>query len=198
MTDIARMIALPTDGESERRALQSAFMNCPVFWKLYDQSAKGQPLAADRLGGRAVHDFGIAPSSRDKFVQSFTESAVAAGLAQRTDDGHLVLQPLEAVDEDDGESSVQRQPGVHPQGGGISGEPVPSARPASPRLPAMPVVRQTWDIAGGTITFEIRTAEPLPASAFATVGEVVASLETLAATLAPDVSSETSDDGSEN
>jgi hypothetical protein len=93
MADIARMIALPTDDVAERRALQSAFINSPVFFKLYEASAKGQPLAMDRLGGRAVHDFGIAPGSKDKFAQSFSESAVAAGLAERTDDGQLASSP---------------------------------------------------------------------------------------------------------
>mgnify|MGYP003421329382 CR=1 FL=1 len=48
-----------------------------------------------------------------------------------------------------------------------------------------PVVHQAWVIDGGSIVFEIRTDKPLPASAFATVGEVVASLEHLAETLAP-------------
>jgi hypothetical protein len=38
---------------------------------------------------------------------------------------------------------------------------------------------------GGTIVFEIRSERPLPASAYATVGEVVASLERLSLTLAP-------------
>jgi hypothetical protein len=48
-----------------------------------------------------------------------------------------------------------------------------------------PVVHQTWAIDGGSIVFEIRTDEPLPATAFTTVGEVVASLERLAETLGP-------------
>lgn len=43
MTDIARMIAHPTDDEAERRALQTAFMNSPAFFKLFDESAKGKP-----------------------------------------------------------------------------------------------------------------------------------------------------------
>ncbi len=47
------------------------------------------------------------------------------------------------------------------------------------------MVHQTWAIDGGSIVFEIRTDKPLPATAFATVGEVVASLEHLAETLAP-------------
>lgn len=180
MTEIARMIALPTDEAAERRALQAAFMNSPVFRKLYEGSAKGQPLAAGGLGGRAVHDFGIAPSSKDKVAQSFTDSAIAAGLAERTDDGRVVLLPLEA------DGAAEDELAVPPHATGATGDVAPSpVKPQShQRSVTPPVVHQVWDIETGTINFEIRTAKPLPASAFVTVGEVVASLERLATALA--------------
>jgi hypothetical protein len=59
---------------------------------------------------------------------------------------------------------------------------------------ATPVVHQAWPIDGGTIIFEIRSERPLPASAYATVGEVVASLERLSVTLAPVTSSTVADE----
>ncbi len=179
MTDIARVIAHPTDGDAERRALQTAFMNSPVFFKLYDESAKGKPLAPGPLGNRAVLNLGVAPGSKDKFVQSFIDSAVAAGLASLNEDGQAVLELLDAG-ADAGQPSSEdqfldnRQP-VQPS----SGRTQPVARQGTPR------VHQTWAIDGGSIVFEIRTDMPLPATAFATVGEVVASLEHLAETLAP-------------
>jgi len=179
MTDIARMIAHPTDDEAERRALQMAFMNSPVFFKLFDESAKGKPLAPGPLGNRAVLNLGVAPGSKDKFVQSFVDSAVAAGLASLNEDGQIVLAPLEvgadAAQPSSGEQFIDnRQPGPS-----SSGRTQPAARQGTP------VVHQTWAIDGGSIVFEIRTDKPLPATAFATVGEVVASLEHLAETLAP-------------
>jgi hypothetical protein len=177
MTDIARMIAHPTDDEAERRALQTAFINSPVFFKLFDESAKGKPLASGPLGNRAVLNLGVAPGSKDKFVQSFVASAVAAGLASLNDDGQVVLAPLDVV-ADGGQPSDEpfidtRQPTSS------SGRAQPAPRQGTP------VVHQTWAIDGGSIVFEIRTDKPLPATAFATVGEVVASLEHLAETLAP-------------
>ena len=57
--------------------------------------------------------------------------------------------------------------------------------PIIPDVNGTPVVHQVWAIDGGSIVFEIRTDKPLPATAFATVGDVVASLEHLAETLAP-------------
>lgn len=180
MTEIGRMIAVPTDDRAEKRALQAAFMNSPEFLKLYEGSAKGQPLAVGPLGGRAVHDFGVAPGSKDKFVESFSESAIAAGLAERTDDDQLVLLPID----EDGAAGEDVAPSTRPV---LAADPDPALiKPRSPsRQPAPPVVHQTWEIDEGTITFEIATAKPLPASAFVTVGDVVASLERLATTLAP-------------
>ena len=177
MTDIARMIAHPTDDEAERRALQTAFMNSPVFFKLFDESAKGKPLAARPLGNRAVLNLGVAPGSKDKFVQSFVDSAVAAGLASLNEDGQIVLAPLDAGADGGQQPSEEqfidsRQPG-----------PPSPGRTQTGARQGTPVVHQTWAIDGGSIVFEIRTDKPLPATAFTTVGEVVASLERLAETL---------------
>jgi hypothetical protein len=180
MTEIARMIAHPTDDGAERRALQAAFMNSPVFFKLYDESAKGKPLATGPLGNRAVLDHGVAPGSKDKFVQSFVDSVVAAGLATRDDEGQVVLAPF-----DSGAEREQHHSGDEP----LVDTPPPVQLPAGRTQPASrqgtPVVHQSWSIDGGSIVFEIRTDKPLPATAFTTVGEVVASLERLAETLAP-------------
>jgi hypothetical protein len=179
MTDIARVIAHPTDDDAERRAMQSAFMNSPVFFKLYEESAKGQPLAAAQLGNRAVLNLGVSPGSKDKFVQSFTESAVAAGLAALNEDGQIVLRPLDAGTDGGQPSSEDRSLDNPPAVQSSSGRIQPTARQGTP------VVHQAWAIDGGSIVFEIRTDKPLPATAFATVGDVVASLEHLAETLAP-------------
>jgi hypothetical protein len=174
MTPIGRVIALPPDPEAERAALQEAFRNCVVFNKLYEESQKNTPLDRQGLGRRAVHSFGVSPNSVNKFVESFVESAVIAGFAEEAGDGELVL--LESAD-----GAVAAVP--------VSAEPLPpgpSLRTSSgPRGLGTPVVHQTWPIADGTIVFEIRSERPLPASAYTTVGEVVASLERLAETLAP-------------
>ena len=181
MTDIARMIAHPTDDEAERKALQTAFLNSPVFFKLFDESAKGKALAAGPLGNRAVLNLGVAPGSKDKFVQSFVDSAVAAGLASLNDDGQVVLAPLDADAED------RQQPRDKELTDSRHSGPTSSGRTPAVIRQVTPVVHQTWAIDGGSIVFEIRTDKPLPATAFTTVGQVVASLELLAETLGPRV-----------
>ena len=114
-------------------------------------------------------------------MQSFVDSAVAAGLASLNEDGQSVLAPLD-VGADAGQQSSEEQYLDNPQPvQPSSGRTQPAARQGTP------VVHQTWTIDGGSIVFEIRTDKPLPATAFATVGEVVASLEHLAETLAPPV-----------
>ena len=81
------------------------------------------------------------------------------------------------------EEAEPSEPDVPTQG--PVADPTLGRPPAQTRHSTPPVVHQAWVIDGGSIVFEIRPDKPLPASAFATVGEVVASLEHLAETLAP-------------
>lgn len=188
LTDTARRIALPESPDAERQALKDAFESCAVMRQLYDGMAKGQALERAKLASRAVHDLGVSPSSTEKFVDSFTESAMVAGLAQMSEAGDIVLLGSESRDRAD---VVASAPGE-----------AATARGAPPTKdvpgPAgAPVVRQTWAIDGGTILFEVRADRPLPAGVFATVGEVVSSLEQLAATLAPAPPADPASDGLE-
>ncbi|HET6835887.1 MAG TPA: hypothetical protein VFH30_18640, partial [Acidimicrobiales bacterium] len=186
MTDVARVIALPPDDETELDALRSAFKNCAIFYKLFEDMQKGTPLARQGLGNRAVHAFGVSPSSVNKFVGSFVDSAVAAGIALVDDNGQVTLLDLttDFVSRADvgQESPAPQTPTAVPPRAAQSGR------------SATPVVHQAWPIDGGTIIFEIRSERPLPASAYATVGEVVASLERLSVTLAPATSSTVADE----
>jgi hypothetical protein len=176
MTDTARVIALPPDDETELDALRSAFKNCAIFYKLFEDMQKGTPLARQGLGNRAVHAFGVSPSSVNKFVASFVDSAVAAGIAQVDDNGQVTL--LDSTTDFVGGAEVGPEPLMPPTSTTVS------PRAAQTGRSATPVVHQAWPIDGGTIIFEIRSERPLPASAYATVGEVVASLERLSVTLA--------------
>ena len=176
MTDIGRVIALPPDPASEQDALQAAFKSCVVFNRLYDESQKDQPLERQGLGRRAVHAFGVSPKAVNKFIDSFVESAVAAGFAKESTDDHITL-----TEPDDMADAVTDSP-LEPPSSPVSSQATTRSLPPSR---GTPVVHQAWPIEGGTIVFEIRSERPLPASAYATVGEVVASLEHLSLTLAP-------------
>lgn len=177
MTETARMIAMPTGPEAERRALREAFRSCGLFARLYDQSAKGRPLKPGQLGTRAVHDFGVAPDKAGKFAKSFVESAVAADLAERNEDGDVILRdPQGSEDSEAVPPESTGEPLAEASG------PIP-ARSAAETKTAAPAVSQLWPIDGGEILFQLRSARALPAAAFASIGEVVAKLEVLAGSL---------------
>lgn len=181
MTEVARMIAMPTNPDAERRAMQEAFRSCDVFLRLYDQTAKGQTLNPDRLGGRAVHEFGVTPAKSSKFIESFIESALAAELAELDDNGDVVLWgPVNGHD-------VAEAPVREPEPASLptSASKAPTRRVDS--ASAAPTIRQSWPIDGGEIIFELRSEHAMPATAFAAIGEVVARLEALAMSLAAEI-----------
>lgn len=166
-TDTARTIALPRDATAE----QAALMNCAVFVSLYERVSKGQKVDAQRLGAIAVHDLGVSRTSSDRFTASFVASAVAAGLARDADDGRLILLDLEHVEQDD----ALLVPA------GDDGEDHTPRPIAAPR--AQPVIRQEWEVTGGSVLIELRLDRPLPASLFSAVGAVVKEAEALAKAL---------------
>ena len=163
---------------------------------LYEQMAKGQPLDHDRIGNHAVHGFGVAPYRAQLFAQSFAESAIAAQLATKDDEGRFVL--LAASDD------AQPEDGDLPDQGPIIAE-ASDARPTQtghridrgPSSALPPTIRQSWPIAGGEIILEVRSEEALPATVFVAIGDVVTKLEELSLSLSQPDGSETADEGGE-
>ncbi|MDP8931004.1 MAG: hypothetical protein M3O70_21125 [Actinomycetota bacterium] len=171
-TDTAKTIALPPDSRSEREALETAFMNCAVFAALYEGVAKGQPIDAQNLGAKAVHELGVSPSAVDRFTASFIDSAVAAGLAEADNGQFILLDPNMAAESARAEAD---DAGIAADG--------PTAEPARGRArfaQPPPVVHQAWTLPAGAVVFEVRLDRPLPAAVFAQVGAVVQEIEALA------------------
>lgn len=115
-----------------------------------------------------------------RFVDSFIESAMAAGMAEGSDQGEVVL--LEHAGEDADCENGDPEP--------ETGEPSPElAPPITPRAlqvdpgPQTPTVHQAWSIDGGEIVLTIRTGGALPAASFQAIGEIVGALEKLATSL---------------
>ncbi len=180
MSEVARMIAVPTSAEAERSAMQEAFRNCDVFLQLYEKTGKETPLNPTKLIGRAVHELGVTPARANKFVDSFVNSACAADLAEQTEQGKVILWDPENPHI---ASEAPFQAENVPES--------PDKRGKSSSAP--PVIRQTWAVSDGEIIFEVRSDKALPATSFHVIGEVVAQLEALAASLVgenPDGSSD--------
>lgn len=181
-TDTAKTIALPPDIDSEREALQTAFMNCGVFASLYDGVTKGQPVDAQNLGAKAVHELGIAPGAVDRFTSSFIDSAVTAGLAEADNGQFILLESDGATDWPDlaDAENIEAEARLTEPG-----------RSRVRLTNAPPVVHQAWTLPAGAVVFEVRLDRPLPAAIFAQVGAVVQEIESLADRLRDLVADET-------
>ncbi len=168
-TDTAKTIALPPSPAAERAALQTAFMNCSVFSRLLESVVKGQRIQAQPLGPRAVHTLGVSPGTVERFMASFIESAIAAGLAE-ADNGEVIFH-----DPDDASEPAVSLENFEPAEGRST---EPPGRDRSSGVP--PVVHQEWTLPYGTLVFEVRLDRPMPAGLFAQLGVVVQELEALA------------------
>lgn len=173
-TDVAKTIALPTDAQAERDALQSAFMNCDVFATFYESVAKDQPIPAHGLGNAAVHKLHISPTAVERFTSSFVDSAITAGLAE-VENGQVVLHEPGDVREQSDETASENTPSRNRGSEGERGR----VRP----MQALPVVHQEWTLPAGAVVFEVRLDQPLPADVFGQLGIVVQHAEKLAGRL---------------
>jgi hypothetical protein len=170
--------------------LLTAFESCRVFGMLYNDSAKSLPQDLQRFRTNIVMRYSVAPDQADRFLDSFVESIVYAGLGN-FDGTKLTLIPRD----ESAFSSVEVPPPSSPNTSAESPmlktpiweRPVPTPAPA-PDVPresalATPVaLRQTWPIDGGEIEFVIRTPKALPPSIYALMAEmaeVAARMETL-------------------
>jgi hypothetical protein len=207
-TDLGRRVAYPTDPVKEKQDLQEAFQNVSLFWKVWDDSAKGVPISLTTLTNHGVQ-LGVAPVSGRQFADSLVQSAVEAGFAEMDGEKVIFLGPSDvAVELQDsvrasdrmvvaetayvGGQAGQARVVVEPEAAGAesSGATLPDA-PVAGRdvvierrlepVEARPAVlhQQSWDFKVGNLIFEIKSSRSLPASAFMQIGKVMAEIEKL-------------------
>jgi len=176
ITPTGMEIAHPTSTADVLDRQMDAFQKCSIFWKLYEDAAKGTPLNPDALGSAAINNYGVGVQSKDKFIKSFVDSALAVGLAERLPNGDITLAATGG--NTTGLSTViDAQPYANSQ---ISeNKPQASYDHNDTDMGLPPIVQQEWTNGSATIRFEIRSAKPLPAAAFAQIGEAVTGIETL-------------------
>ena len=175
LTDLAKRLALPTDPAQHQQDLRAAFMACGIFREAYERNAKGQPLRPEAFGNSVVLNLGIAASAKDRFVRSFSRSAITAGLAKEDGTGALVLNP---IDQSDAKATRPEPDSAGPpestdeSRGAISSSPAPPAGGAAQR----PAFRQTWQFDGGQLDMTLALSTPLPREAYAHIGVSMAEL----------------------
>jgi hypothetical protein len=175
ITAVGRKIAIPETEAERRAALQEAFANT-VFDGLYQESVKGQPIAIESIGRRAVSKLGVAPGSQRSFGETFARSAAAAGLAETTGDGKVTLFSRQA-----GSSDADH---LNSLAGASAAETSAAVPPQAARGSAKPVLDQRWPFPDGEVALIVTIGRPLSAADFASIGKVVAQIEQLVEGLA--------------
>jgi hypothetical protein len=206
-TDLGRRIAYPMDPVKEKQDLQEAFQNATLFWRVYDDQAKGVGISPATLANHGVQ-LGVAPVSKDQFAESLVQSAVEAGFAEMEGDKVVFLGPGNDVAvefQDSGRASDSMVVAAHeasargqaeqarvdvaaPETGvgpvdfsSLSLGPVTVGWDQSRRREPeeRPTVLQSWDFEVGSLVFLCHSRHPLPASAFPQMGKVMAEIEKL-------------------
>jgi hypothetical protein len=177
ITDQGMGIALPASAAAELDLLHQAFQGCGIFWDVYRDTAKGILLRPEVIGNNAVTMHGVNAKTRDKFVKSFVDSAVAVGFAERMPTGEIRLAQATQPDTNYQDSRpIQEEPvPVTPEPAVI----VPQADDRPPQSTLRPAISQVWKDGDTEIIFEVRSNKPLPSAAFMEIGTAVTSIEVL-------------------
>lgn len=196
MTEVAQRIARPLSDEDERHALQEAFLNCEIFARLYEDSAKGVPLKLQHLEARAVRDFQVSPKNGKRFMRSFVDSLVVAELGELSAGESVTLNEKGdfGIGAKDGHAGPGGSADLVPSDSanpnpGSSSTPTPISptdRPARISTQSEPAIHQIWEIQSGHIVFQVRVEGPLPSDAYTSIVAVITSIEELVKTLGPD------------
>jgi hypothetical protein len=183
LSGLAQELVLAAPDYSTQQLL-TAFESCRVFGMLYNDSAKNVSMDLDRLRTQVLMRYGVGRDQVDKFVSSFVQSAVFAGLAQSDGSTVTLVQRDSALgggDEPETETDHAAKTVSHSAVQDVASDlPVP----ATPVKSAIPVaLRQQWPIDGGEIEFVIRTSEALPPSIYVLVAEMAGVAEKMKANL---------------
>ncbi|WP_166353068.1 hypothetical protein [Phytoactinopolyspora limicola] len=178
LTDRAIRIAHPESSEKAQAALLECFTEATLYMKVYNDLARGVELNITSLSSKAISDYGIGIASKDKFVNSFLESAAAVGLAERIGTDKFKTFAI------DGTSAPGQDPVEEPE---VRRDPV---RVEQPRPNGTPVMSQTWRFNTGELTLSINSTEPLQAKTYTEIAKVVTAIESLLAELGPEESAE--------
>ncbi len=196
LTETAMSIAYPSAPDEAVNVLMAAFRGCGIFWKIYQDSAKGIPLKPELIANGAVTAHRIGVSAKDKFIKSFVESAEAVGLAQRLPSGEIkMLAAAENVSPKDTDTKTGDDLNERHANSTTTGKSVPPA-PTSPNLQL--VVSQGWRDQRAGVVFEVRSSGPLSAASFTEIGSTVTAIEKLWKVLNTVDSTEGTDDGGQD
>jgi hypothetical protein len=168
MTELGKRVAIPPDPTREQEDTRQVFLGCEIFASTYRASAKGVVLDLGTIANNAVHEQDVSVVSKQLFAKSFTDSAIAAGLAEAAGEGKVRLLPEPGDRSDRAYEGRPDKPHViaHP-----------------PAASGSPVLRQPWRVKGGQLVFEVWLDRPLPVQAFGKLETIAKAVEGLSEVL---------------
>ena len=173
LTESGYEIAHESDEDRVKTVLRTAFRSAKVFGELYAATDKGVPVRINDMASRAVLSHKVAPAARKAFMRLFLDSAEYVGFA-RVEGDHVVL--LDGAEQDN-------LPGGGIEDQGAKAPKLSGSGPArSGDRDKAVVLRQVWPGGRAEVVLEVRSNEPLQASAFMKLGEIVTAINTLVAT----------------
>lgn len=126
LTDIARRILYPSDGEQERKALLiEAFMSPPLYAKLIDRYQNKALPPLKQLANILLNEYGIIKQVKDAAAKCFIESANYVGMLIN---GVLCTERPEAVYTP--EAPKAEEPDAVPTAAPVESAPTPAGKPA--------------------------------------------------------------------
>jgi hypothetical protein len=187
LTGLGKAVAKSPDPAADPSLLRDTFDSCKIFKSFYDDTAKGVALKRETLGRAAVFDHKVSPKSQEQFVSMLVDSAVTVGLAMPDADGGTVTFKSAAASVKPGSGQLE-DPVPEPRRNNLEparvrdadGVTVPRQPPPAADWTVPILLRQVWSTATGEVVLAIHSTDPLPASAFALVGQVVQAAEDLA------------------
>jgi hypothetical protein len=178
LTELGKDFALAESPMDEMDHLRESYLGCRIFKQFYDDTAKGIPQKTEQLERRAGLTYGVSAASKEVFVNSLVVSAIAAGLAEAGDDNQTVtFLSVQAASDDESDEQVDDDHPTEVNTRTLSRQRKSSATEDNLQTA---VVRQAWPIDGGEVILSVNSSRPIPADAFALIGEAVTAASKLA------------------
>jgi hypothetical protein len=191
LTDLGKEVAKSPDPMADHGLLRQVFEACKIFQAFVENQAKGVPIKRETLGRAAVFDHKISAKTQDQFVATLVDSLTTVGLATTDGEAGTVTFLSAADPAASAAPTAEQAPGTDPAAAATAAPAAqppaappahaPAAQaPATPSAGAPVLLRQVWPTASGEVVLAIHSTDPLPASAFTLVGDVVQAAEALA------------------
>lgn len=123
VTDLAEAIINPMSDEERLGAIKRAFLSPEIFNSIYSSLEKGKPIRLDILGNLVVREYGIQPTAKNDFLNTFVKAGKYAQLIEfGGDKSEIVALPIENPESESVADNIQNTSILSPQAAEIISE----------------------------------------------------------------------------